>query len=274
MNVEISHHMKPLMVYDSRDWERIMLIFYFIFGIFCAYADGGNLVWGESCTDDRNCIAHLKCIRSKCRPLNPPSQQQCQTFGYVYRDANKTPIKSPWDLRRNKQDIMCPPFCGHIEDVAYGPICILNARGCKNSNDCKRLGKCDFNGKQCVYSAKGCARSQTCKNEGWCGYGPSPHCRLTLEGCANSTECKELGKCGLGNVLVSGNPLLGESNDKYGARCVKTAEGCANSLRCKEKGVCSFKASYVGLCRNSMLKCFYPPTCNVGPPSPESYPDR
>jgi hypothetical protein len=53
-----------------------------------------------------------------------------------------------------------------------------------------------------------------------------------------------------------------------------TATGCANALRCKSKGLCSFRDSHEDLCRNSKLKCFYPPTCSAGPPSPESYPER
>ncbi len=90
----------------------------------------GEQVWGEPCTVDKHCIAHLECIGNKCRPPKAPSAKQCARKGFVYRDAGRVSVKSPWDLRKNKAEIACPPFCGHLEDVVYGPICVINKRGC------------------------------------------------------------------------------------------------------------------------------------------------
>ena len=250
----------------------MLVLFFYLICILPATANGDR-VWGEACSVDSHCIAHLTCVSGKCIPPNAPSQAQCQTRGFVYKDKLGQPINSPWDMRRSKSPIQCPPFCGHVKDVVFGPICTLTKGGCARSQDCRVYGRCGFNGKRCIYTAAGCARSSTCTKEGWCGFRHN-HCRLTEEGCARSSDCKALGNCGLDLVLVSGNPLVGKKNDRYGERCVATPTGCAQSDRCKQTGLCAFTAMKVDKCQNGQLRCFTPPSCVKGPPTPEAFPTR
>jgi len=235
-------------------------------------AFAGDRVWGESCTVDDHCIQHLECIRYKCRPSNAPNKARCNRVGFRFKDATGTQVGSPWDLAKKKEPVACPPFCGFVEDVVYGPICIKNARGCALSDECRKYGRCGFNGKTCVATANGCASSEVCKTEGWCGFSRGT-CALTERGCANSLDCKQTGACGLGETLISGNPLLGDNNDRYAIRCLKTPSGCADAELCKQRGLCQFTKSTVGVCPDNKLKCHTPAACVAGAPSPETYPD-
>ena len=231
----------------------------------------GDRVWGESCTVDQHCIEHLECIRYKCRPSVEPNKAQCQRRGYRFKNASGQQIGSPWDLSKTKEPIACPPFCGFVEDVVYGPICTKNAKGCAMSEECRKYGRCGFNGKTCVATAKGCAMSEVCQTEGWCGYSRGA-CRLTKKGCAKSKECQEFGSCGFGETLVSGNPMIGDKNDRYALRCLKTPKGCADAEQCKQRGLCRYIGPKIETCPDNKLNCHYPAACLAGPPSPETYP--
>jgi len=234
-----------------------------------AWADGEQ-IYGELCSIDQHCINHLICEKGRCTTPYPPRVRNCATVGFVYRDKNGKVVQSPWDLDRNRRDIQCPPFCGHQNSLVYGPICVLNERGCARSDECSHYGRCGFNGTECAPTAEGCAASDVCRDEGWCQYGKN-YCQLNEVGCASSYQCKTLGYCGLGEELTSGNPLIGGGKDTYSTRCVVTPKGCAFSERCLTKGICSYKASRVAPCEGSQLNCYYPAMCVEGPPSPESY---
>lgn len=236
----------------------------------CAAIAGGDQIYGELCSIDEHCINHLICEKGRCTAPYPPRPRNCAKIGFEYKDKNGQQVQSPWDLDKEKRMIQCPPFCGHQNSLIYGPICVLNKRGCARSRECERYGKCDFNGNECSPSVEGCAASEVCKEEGWCQFGKS-YCQLNETGCASSDRCKELGYCGLGEDLVSGNPLLGNEQDEYATRCIATPKGCAFSQRCLKKGICGFQAERIGKCNGSDLKCFYPASCVSGPPSPESY---
>ena len=231
---------------------------------------GGEQIYGELCSIDQHCINHLVCEKGKCTTPYPPNASNCAQLGFVYKDKKGEQVQSPWDLDKEKRMIQCPPFCGHKNSLIYGPICVLNERGCARSKECSRYGRCGFDGTECAPTVDGCASSEVCREEGWCQYGEND-CRLNESGCSASQKCKELGYCGLGEELTSGNPLLGHGQDEYEARCVVTPKGCAFSKRCLEKGICGFQPVRVKKCDGSKLKCYTPASCVEGPPSPESY---
>jgi hypothetical protein len=234
-----------------------------------SFADGDQ-IFGELCSIDQHCINHLICEQGRCTTPYPPRAKNCAQVGFVYKDKKGKQVHSPWDLDKEKRLIQCPPFCGYKNSLIYGPICVLNERGCARSQECQRYGRCAFNGMECAPSVEGCATSEVCSEEGWCTYGEN-YCQLNETGCASSNRCKELGYCGLGEELTSGNPLLGKNRDEYDTRCVATPKGCAFSKRCLTKGICGFQPARIAKCEGSDLKCSYPATCVEGPPSPESY---
>ena len=247
------------------------MFFYVLITMWMSLAFGrGDQIYGELCSIDEHCLGHLVCENGRCATPYPPSRKTCARIGFVYKDKKGNVVQSPWDLDRKKRDIQCPPFCGQQNSLIYGPICVLNERGCARSEECRVYGRCGFNGTECSPTPQGCLASHVCRDEGWCAYGKN-YCQLSEEGCASSVQCKELGYCGLGEVLSSGNPLLGDERDRYDIRCVATPKGCAYSERCLQKGICRFEASKVTRCEGGSLQCFTSSMCVKGPPSPESY---
>ncbi|MEC7984136.1 MAG: hypothetical protein VX278_03160 [Myxococcota bacterium] len=247
-----------------------MLILFWFFTFVFPSAGRGNQIFGELCSIDDHCIGHLICVNGRCNVPNQPTKNSCARIGYTYLDQKGKPIASPWEVKRVKTEIQCPPFCGYSEDVIFGPICVPNERGCARSEECTKYGRCGYSDKACVSTRQGCTESDVCRKEGWCGF-KNEYCTLTETGCSQSENCKTFGYCGLGEVLTSGNPVLGDGSDVYDTRCVITPKGCAFSELCLMKGICSYRSARVEKCEGSNLKCFSPSRCQAGPPSPESY---
>ena len=134
--------------------------------------------------------------------------------------------------KKGKLIASCPPDCGFKDDLIYGPMCILNQKGCSASIECRESGFCEYNGQACIRSEEGCAGSALCREKGLCGFD-GQRCVPNAQGCNGSIACKTEGRC----AYVPGPPGYQASH----GRCQIDANGCVQSSLCKKEGKCGFE---------------------------------
>ena len=212
-------------------------MFWIVFLLNLVFAQEG--IWKSMCTQSSDCIGHLVCTEGVCTPPNPPTAEQCQTLSFVHQDLRGLAIS------------MCPPNCGYEEKIVYGPQCVLDAKGCQLSTECRNEGLCGFNGSACIPTEEGCAQSNECSTKGLCGFD-GKKCVATNEGCAQSERCHESGFCAY-------LPGPKDYEASHGA-CVRSKIGCTKSTECKKNGFCGFRN---GQCVTDQLGCVNSEVCRT-----------
>ncbi len=221
-------------------------------------------------------------------PLTPSSTAQPRPTSVASPEiAATSPLESGQPAAIDGSDTNAAPFasgkrgpgiCTRLCEiggacVSLGRKCVARFGGdCKASRDCKRFGRCSYDGnKKCVAASDSdCAGSLGCKLQGRCRQDGSLCAAARVSDCKRASACTAGGRCGLKDgkcVALSTADCRASSSCLSEGECTKEAdfckvrsdEDCKHSSICKQKGKCAFNGrSCVG---GSAAKCAQKTNC-------------